>query len=258
VDVFVALGHPVYVVDRPGHGRSRGGFGAEPVDESLAAQRAAALFAGEPADAPAHTQWPWPDDPAADEVRAIVASSVALPADPQAAQRREADLLIALLERTGPAVVVAHSLGACAVWVAAAERPELMSAVVALEPAGPPFASLPGGGSLTWGVSAVELPFSPTPAGGEELREQVEHSTLSALRRVPVRVVTAPASPLRAGAVAVADFLRTMGAPVQTIALTEHGIEGNGHGMMIEANSDEVTRFISTCILDATSAEIPR
>lgn len=48
------------------------------------------------------------------------------------------------------------------------------------------------------------------------------------------------------------------GAPVQTIALAEYGIEGSGPGMLIEANSDGVARFISTVVLDATSAEIPR
>ena len=44
-----------------------------------------------------------------------------------------------LIDRLGPAVLFTHSAGAPAGWLIAAARPELVRAIVALEPFGPPF-----------------------------------------------------------------------------------------------------------------------
>jgi len=249
VDIFVSTGHPVYIVDRPGHGRSRGIAAHGPVNEPAGPAQAAFVFAGGPVDQ--QTQWPWRRDPAGPEIRAIAAGSAGLPADLGAAQRSEADRLIDLLERVGPAVLVTHSLGACAAWVVAAERPDLVEAVFALEPAGPPFARIPGVGELTWGVCAAPLPFAPAPGDPAVVAADTTAFAVPGLARMPIAILASPASPFRGAAASVADFLRAVGGAVELIGLEQHGLEGNGHGMMLEANSDDVARFLSDRIVAA-------
>jgi pimeloyl-ACP methyl ester carboxylesterase len=253
-DVFVAAGHPVYLVDRPGHGRSRGIAHDGPVGDVPSDDQAAFLFAGGP-DAADQTQWTWPRDGRSDEVRSLTASSAGLARDIAGAERREADRLIGLLDRIGPAVLVTHSLGACCGWVAAAERPALVRAVVALEPVGPPFGAIPGVGELTWGLTATPLPHDPTPTGPASLRATPERYPAPGLAGCPIAIVASSASPLRATAAPAAEFLRSLGARAEVVDLADHGFHGNGHALMREANSDAVAAFVSEWIVAAMSVE---
>jgi pimeloyl-ACP methyl ester carboxylesterase len=218
-DMLVERGWEVHVVDRPGHGRSPG---RAPAPAAIAT--AARLFA--PGGQPGHSQWPGPggvDDPA---VRFLAASASGLPADLAGAQAVEQRLLAVLLEEIGPSLLVAHSLGACAAWLVAAARPDLVRAVVAVEPAGPPFLDVPG--------TPLRLPAGITAA-------RLGHGTgLAGLARVPVSIIEGEASPLRAACAPVAAFLRDAGVDVDHVALADHGLHGNGHGVPLELNNREV------------------
>lgn len=248
VDTLVRAGHAVYIVDRPGHGRSRGAATGK-TREPAPASTASFIFA---TATPGHIQWPWASDPTADEVRQIAAGAAGLPEDLAAAQRLEADRLGALLRRIGPVVLVTHSLGACSGWIAAAENPIAVQAIVALEPAGPPFAQIPGVGDLTWGISAAELPFEP-PAVADDVQTDTGRFCVSGLGGIPIGIISAPESPLRAAAEPVVRFLQDVGADAREISLADHGILGNGHGMMLEANSDQVAGFVSDWIAGSVS-----
>ncbi|MBY6683092.1 alpha/beta fold hydrolase [Rhodococcus sp. BP-316] len=218
-DLLVEQGFRVHIVDRPGHGRSPGRTPAP-----AAVDMTARVFA--PGARSDHTQWPGPggvDDPA---VRILAASATGLPADLVAAQRVDARLLVSLLEELGPSVVVAHSLGACAAWLVAESRPDLVSAVVALEPAGPPYLDMPGTPlRLPAGITAAPL-FDGERAAG--------------LTSVPVAIVESDTSSMGAACGPVADFLRRAGVAVDHVVLAERGLHGNGHGLALELDNREV------------------
>ncbi|WP_426516797.1 alpha/beta fold hydrolase [Diaminobutyricibacter sp. McL0618] len=239
LDAFVRAGYPTYVVDRPGHGRSPhhpdvlGEPGAPGGFESTIG-----VFAN-PVLAEAHTQWPWARSAEGYEIAQLAASAGFIAADFAAANDIDGRRLSELLDRTGPAVLITHSVGAVGGWLAATLNPASVLAVVAIEPMGPPFTSIPGLGSLTWGVTAVPLPTEPPILGPEELVAQRGSMTIPGLAGLPIVVVAAPASPFAGGAAPVVDFLVSTGARAELLRLEEHGVVGNGHGVMLEANSDE-------------------
>jgi pimeloyl-ACP methyl ester carboxylesterase len=195
-----------------------------------------------------HTQWPWDRTPGGREIQQLAASSGSLPADLSAADDLDGDRLAALLDLTGPAVLVTHSLGALGGWLAANRRPGLVRAVVAVEPMGPPFLDAPGLGALTWGITASPLATEPPTTSPEQLDGPGDGPRLIGLAGVAVAVVTAEASPFAPAAPAVVEFLRRGGVDAELLPLADHGVRGNGHGVMLEANSDDAVRPIITWI----------
>jgi len=232
--LLVAQGWAVYVVDRPGHGRSpRSGRRSGP---PATLDMIAGTFAAGTDER--HTQWPGPggaDDPA---VAQLAASAVPLAADLADAQAVEAERLAALLDQIGPAVLITHSFGAPAGWLTADLRPDLVRAVVALEPFGPPFLRLPEAGiALDWGLTSARLTYEPEAAAAADL-DPGRPRSLPNLRGFPIAVVEAEASVAAAACAPTAEFLRTAGADVTHLRLAEHGVRGNGHGFIVERNND--------------------
>jgi pimeloyl-ACP methyl ester carboxylesterase len=234
---LVQDGWPVYVVDRPGHGRSPRPPASTDSGPAPTVHIAAGVFA--PGTDERHTQWPGeggPDDPA---VGQLAASSTPLPADLAAAQALDARRLVQLLEHTGPAVLVTHSLGALAGWLAADARPDLVRAVVAVEPPGPPFLSVPEMGlSLEWGLTAAPITYDP-PVDAADRIDRAHPGSLTRLSGIPVAVVVAEASTMSGGSEPVVEFLRAVGVDAQLLRLADHGVHGNGHGLMMERNNQE-------------------
>ncbi|MGE5293135.1 MAG: hypothetical protein ACM3ML_39310 [Micromonosporaceae bacterium] len=62
--------------------------------------------------------------------------------------------------------------------------------------------------------------------------------------RVPIALVSAEASPFAAFDTATSAFLEQGGCTVDLIRLADHGVHGNGHGMMFERNNREVLDVI--------------
>lgn len=249
---LVSEGYAVYVVDRPGHGRSPhhpevlGEMGPPFSYEALRD-----LFV--PADdgrhprAHLHTQWPVPRDADAQRFDQVVDQAAAatgpMLADLAAAQEMEATRLTELLELTGPAVLVTHSAGAPGGWLAADARPDLVRALVALEPMGPPFLERPDRGQLLpWGLTAV--PLTCEPAVSEPALLQESAVRLPRLSRVPIVVVTAEASAFDLFGADVVGFLRSGDCEVEQLRLADHGVRGNGHAFMLERNNREALQVV--------------
>jgi pimeloyl-ACP methyl ester carboxylesterase len=208
--LFLRQGFPVYVVDRPGMGRSPyhpalfGPPGPPAVYGGLGAS-----FAGPAPDGmPEHTQWP-------------------------------GDGSAALLDRIGPSVVLTHSMGSAFGWLAADVRWEQVRAIVAVEPLGPPFVLLAGIGKIRYGLTAIPLSFGTDEIGGEA------QLTLGDL---PIAVVTAQSSGHGPADRQTAEYLRRCGARVTEMRLAELGIHGNGHAMMLEKNNAEIVTAITRWI----------
>lgn len=246
---FVEAGFAVYVVDRCGHGRS-------PYHPDVVAamgapfpyEAARALFLPEERRGE-QVQWTYGEA----EVDQLLCPMGPLPADLAESQRMDADRLGRLLDLTGPAVLVTHSAGGPVGWLAADARPDAVVAIVAVEPVGPAFAEIPGMGSLDWGLTSAPIAYDPPVSDPAEVREGMR---IPALAGKPVVVVTGGASAFADFAPQVVDFLRDTGADAARLHLPDHGVKGNGHGLIFEANSDETVRPVIDWIrgLEGTDA----
>ena len=162
-----------------------------------------------------------------------------LPTDLAASQELDAARLVSLLERIGPSVLVTHSAGGPAGWLATDRTPANVVGVAAIEPMGPPFATFPIG-SLDWGLTTAPINFARQFEQPDDV-----HDAHPADRRIPsfgdkpMAVITASASPFRDWAPATVDFLNNAGASATWIDLQESGIVGNGHGLIFETNAHE-------------------
>jgi len=277
---LVQEGYVVYVVDRPGHGRAS--FHPEvlgAMSPPLSYEVCEWLFdpppAG-PAAGPAsrrHTQWPGTggSDEAVDQ---FMAGGGPMVADTAAAHLLEQARGVELLDLIGPAILISHSAGGPLGWLMADRRPDLVRALVAIEPLGPPFlAGGPGGLSLPWGLTAAPLTFDPPagdpaefvlttlagpdggpqrgPEAGPALRLQADPARrLPNVSRVPIALVSAEASPFAHFDGVTSAFLEQAGCAVDLIRLADHGVHGNGHGMMFERNNREVLEVILRWLAD--------
>ena len=236
---LVEAGFAVFVVDRPTQGRS-------PLHPDVDGAMGPAFDYDDgqtvffPPDwRGRHTQWPFDvdDDQALD---AFIAPFGPLPADLAESQRMDADRLADLLDRIGPAVIVTHSASGSAGWLVTDRRPDLVVAIVTVEPMGPAFATIPNIGTLSWGLAAAPLTFDP-PLDTPEQVQAADPTTLRipALAGIAVAVVTGGASPFGLNGPAIVESLRVAGAAAEHLHLPEHGVHGNGHGLIYELNSDQ-------------------
>ncbi|EZP50009.1 alpha/beta fold hydrolase [Sphingomonas sp. RIT328] len=236
---LVEAGYAVVLVDRPGHGRSP--YHVEtlgPMGPPFSYESARSIYFPDGAG-DAHTQWPLGrDDPAA--MDAFVAGYGPLPADLAVSQDVDADRLARLLDRVGPAVLLTHSASGPVGWTVADRRPDLVVGIVAIEPIGPPFARIPNIGSLEWGLAAVPMNYDPPVSTKTRMREAAPGSlSLPNLRDLPIVAVTAEASAFAAASAPTVAMLREAGADAELLHLPDHGVHGNGHGLIFERNSDD-------------------
>lgn len=123
---------------------------------------------------------------------------------------------VALLDKVGPSVVMIHSQAGLFGWRAAQARPDLVRALVLLEPAG-------------IGDPAQVAALKGIP------QLVVYGDNIAADARWPA---------IRARGVAFADQVRGAGGHVDVVDLPEHGIHGNSHMMMMDRNNLEVAAFV--------------
>ncbi len=267
---FVQQGYAVYVVDRPGHGRSP--FHPDllgPISPPPSYEFLANLFSA-PAKGPMawpgaelQTQWPGEGtigDPALDQFTASAGPSPSMPAM-HALMRKAGGELLDLI---GPSILLTHSAGGPCGWMMADERPTLVKAIIAVEPLGPPFAQRPNG-SLEWGITAAPLTFHPPATSPAQLTreerpappgcipclvQQEPARQLPNLQGYPIVVVTAQASWMAMDNHGTVDFLKQAGASVEHLRLEDAGISGNGHAMMLEKNSDSIAELLGAWITE--------
>jgi len=140
---FLRKGYAVYVVDQVARGRSSfvpevyGTMAAQPLPyvlEKFTSQERYKLWP----QASLHTQWPGkgePGDPAFDQ---YWSSDVPGMFDRSSQANMNVDALAALLDKIGPSILLVHSQSGGYAWPVAQARPDLVKAIVAAEPAGPP------------------------------------------------------------------------------------------------------------------------
>jgi len=274
---FLRQGYAVYVIDQPGRGRAAyqpEAYGPlappdiENVQRRFVAPERYELWP----QARLHTQWPGkgaPGDPVFDQFYASQ-----LPSIPAAnATIFNRDAIVALLEKIGPAIVMTHSQSGGFGWPVADMRPDLVKAIIALEPSGPPFYDIENIGApdwfrdsptsyRVWGPTAAPLTYAPLAASPSELtivREERADAPnvvrcwlqksparqLPNLQKMPILIMTAEASYHATYDHCTVKFLEQAGVHPTWIKLGESGIHGNGHMLMLEQNSREIAEVIA-------------
>jgi pimeloyl-ACP methyl ester carboxylesterase len=140
---FLRHGYAVYIVDQVARGRSA--YIADVYGRSRTQSREYVMQRFSTSEkynlwpqAKLHTQWPGraePGEPAFDD---YFASNVPSMENREMQSKMNVDMLAALLDRIGPSIVLVHSQSGQYAWPLAQARPELVKAIVAAEPTGPP------------------------------------------------------------------------------------------------------------------------
>lgn len=190
-------------------------------------------------------------------------------------QQAQGDGLAALLTHIGGAsIVLVHSQGAPAGWLAADTCPDLVKAIIAVEPNGPPFAGVHPHNNTParlWGLTDVPMTFSPpvampsmfrlvTSDTGREgkspvvLQDERDSEApvrqLTKLKDIRVLVEVGEASYHAGFDHATVAFLRQAGVRCDFIELEKEGIHGNGHMQMLELNNLEIAAVLHKWIVD--------
>ncbi len=275
--LFLREGYAVYVVDRPTHGRSahyeeihgqahlpplsmpRPGPGSDPEPDDPDNRFPGKKVAG---------------DPAYEQSRRGSQASVELPfglPDPVAVSARmdgyDRAAGAALLDRIGPAILVTHSRSGATGWQIADARPDLVKAIVAAEPNGPPFYNAPPLGqpgdpvSRPFGITYAPLAYEPAVETVEDFGglvqmeptgeglvgcwvPQGQQPQLVNLTDIPVMVMTGESSYHAAYDHCTAQYLTAAGVPTDFADLGAMGITGNTHGFMRETNNAELADIV--------------
>src|SRR5580704_10555784 len=273
---FVRRGYAVYVVDQVARGRSAYWsqvYGPLPgsrlsfVEQRFVAPEQTPLWP----QAHLHNQFPGegkPGDPSFDQFYAAQFPSIA--SFPQQ-QQLNRDALVALIDKIGPAVLLTHSQSGAFGWPVADERPQLVKAILAVEPSGPPVHDIENLGPPDWfkdaertkisGLGDIQITYDPPLGPGQMLafmrageparpdlvrcwRQQEPARKLPSLAKIPVLVVTSQASYHAPYDDCTAAYLTQAGVPNRHLHLADVDILGNGHMMMIEKNNQAIAALM--------------
>jgi len=270
-EYFVEQGYVVYMLEQPMRGRSawHPGDGATRMFTAKGEQFQFTAIAsdGNWPQAKLHTQWPGDGagkgkmgDPVFD---AFYATQVETLISNEETQQRNKDAGAALLDRIGPAIVLTHSQSGAFGWLIADARPQRVKAIIAIEPAGPPFeATIIGTGKQrAFGPTDIPITYDPPIKDASELAIERESKPdgpdlfvcwmqkaparqLVNLKGIPVVIMAAEASYHQVYDHCTAKYLNQAGVKTEYIRLQDKGIRGNGHMVMIEKNNLDIARLV--------------
>jgi pimeloyl-ACP methyl ester carboxylesterase len=230
-DYFLADGFDVYWVDRPGFGRSPTNVSYGELKETGTSKIVSFLAEAD--------HWPGDAEDGRDpSILAMLASSAP---GPYAGNTVAAQGLAELLERIGPAILIAHSAGATSAWWAADMVPDRVAGIIAIEP---------GASNVITNMRSglhfePPLPEDFSPVKGSDNCE-LQSGTPSRLphwKGIKVELVGSEHGLSDALPCAVQAF-RQAGVAARYTYLPDLGLRGNGHYMMAETNNGEVVRVV--------------
>jgi pimeloyl-ACP methyl ester carboxylesterase len=278
---FLRRGYAVYVVDQVARGRAAQWSAANgpangPVSVANISRLEQRFVAPERFNlwpqAHLHTQWPGSGKPGDAAFDQFYASQFPSLVDFPLQQALNRDATVALLDRIGPAVVLIHSQSGAFVWPIADKRPNLVKAILAVEPNGPPVHDVEVKGAPDWfadnphtkaaGLEDVPLTYDPPVTEASPLKfvredkpekpdfvrcwSQTEPARkLVNLQSVPILIITSEASYHAPYDHCTVRYLAQAGVKSTFIRLPDVGVHGNGHMMMLEKNSDDIAKVMA-------------
>jgi pimeloyl-ACP methyl ester carboxylesterase len=264
------------VVDQPGRGRSgylTEAYGPQSLADGESGQRRYLQQEKIQLWPQAHLHTQWPGSGALDDPVTLQMTGSYVPEmkDFAKAQVLNRDALVALLDKIGPSIILVHSQAGAFAWPVADARPDLVKAIVGVEPNGPPVHSVELVGAPDWfregpvelryGVTAVPLTYAPAVKDASELSfvkedkadaldlvtcwKQAEPARqLPNLQKMPIMVMTSEASYHAPYDHCTVKYLQQAGIKLTWIRLADLGIKGNSHVMMQEKNNKEIAAVI--------------
>jgi pimeloyl-ACP methyl ester carboxylesterase len=266
---FLRHGYAVYVCDQVGRGRS--GYNADSYGPAVAQDMTFMLnrFAAPEVaklwpQARLHTQFPGVATPSNPVFQQFVSQETPSIADFTEQQKLNVAALVALFDKIGPGVLLTHSQSGAFSWPTADARPNLVKALLDVEPSGPPVHDIINNGPPNWfsdaketklyGLEMVPLTYSPPITDPSELafeqapapsnpdlvtcwRQKAPARTLPQLAKVKILIIQSEASYHAPYDYCTAAYLTQAGVKNTYIHLADLGIHGNGHMMMLEKNN---------------------
>jgi pimeloyl-ACP methyl ester carboxylesterase len=283
---FLRRGYAVYVVDQVARGRAAQWSQAHgPVSAANLLRLEQRFVAPERfklwPQAQRHTQWPGEGNPGDAAFDQFYASQFPSLTDFVAQQALNRDASTALLDRIGPAVLLVHSQSGAFAWPIADARANLVKAILAVEPNGPPAHDVDFKGAPEWfadnahikpfGLGEVPLAYDPPvsdaaplvfvhedrPAAPDLVRcwaQQEPARKLVNLQNIPLLIVTSEASYHSSYDHCTVRYLAQAGVKSTFLRLADIGIHGNGHMMMLEKNSDAIAKAMADWLDQALPA----
>ena len=216
--LLVEQGHTVFVVDRPGHGRSPHHPDIlGPMGPQLGFEFLRPIFVPPP-EGPDRTRRPTCTRNGRAGVSPAIRSTTSVCAHPgrcwptpARCTRSRPRVWPSCSTSSDPAIVVTHSAGGPGTFAGADARPDKVAALFAIETLGPPFLKRPEMGmDLAWGLACSPITYDPAVTDPSELDTVTEERAelgpipitlqreparrLANLSRFPIAVVTAEAS----------------------------------------------------------------
>jgi pimeloyl-ACP methyl ester carboxylesterase len=271
-DYFLDQGYVLYLVDQPARGRSAWHASANGPLSGLSIFDTEKRFTasevnGDWPQAKKHTQWPGDGprkgqkgDPIFDAFFATQVESLSSSAETQTLIQAAGN---ALLDKTGPAILLTHSQSGTFGWLLADSRPAAVKGIVAVEPSGPPFrnAVINEDPNREWGLTDIPLTYDPPAKTAAELgavREKTaDRPDLTAcwkqadpprqlrhLQGIPILIVASESSNHAVYDHCTSKYLTQAGVANTFWRLEDQGLHGNGHMMMLEKNSLDVAALL--------------
>ena len=274
---FLSKGYAVYIMDQVGRGRSAyvdSAYGPNNpkapkfVEREFINYEKYNLFP----QAKLHTQWPGTGavgDPVFDQFQAMMEPDFKDRVIRETFNRAAGN---ALLDKIGPAVLMAHSQAGIYAWGIANDRPALVKGLVMIEAAGSPFHEIANigapdwfkdeGMSKPWGFTRTPVDFDPPIGAPSDLTvgqqdkpdaadlarcwlQKEPARKLPNLKWMPILLLHAEASFAIPTAHCGAAFLKQAGVSADFVKLADLGIHGNGHFMMLEKNSLQIAGVVA-------------
>jgi pimeloyl-ACP methyl ester carboxylesterase len=276
---FLDMGYVVYLEDYPARGRSQYVPGVDGTAErpnlnirtapNLEEMFTASAARGDFPQAKKHNQWPGTGRIGDSVFDKFAKTQVQfLGGGRQDVLTRDAN--IALLDMIGtPVILLTHSQGGAFGWLIADARPNMVKAIVTVEPAAPPIKGVDAaklaytdGGGLSWGVTGSAIAYEPAIGNPSELQTVLEDKAepgkvacyaqkeparkLKNLRNIPVLFLNGEGGYHRIYDHCLAKWLNQAGVHTEYVELEKVGLTGNGHMMMLEKNSAEIAKYMGS------------
>ena len=264
-DYFVEKGYVVYLAEQPARGRSA----YHPEEDGPRTYHPVEIIEnrftsndGTWPKARLHTQWPENGRYIGSEIFDQFASAQVeyIPSN-RRSQELVQDAAGALLEKTGPAILLTHSQAGPFGWNIADAYPEQVKGIIAVEPFGPPFSrDLSNDHPKNYGISDLPLHFEPEVQSPEDFKLELYSSdqegevdgwvvknqeyTLPRFQNIPILFLTSEASYHSDYDHLTSYVLNQWKVAHDFVRLEDVGICGNSHMMMMEMNNLEIADFI--------------